>query len=60
MVMTTEPPIKQLLESQEPIIRWKLVNSVSGKYLLHLVYIKMREKKLASSPIIQRLLSDQK
>ena len=31
MTKTIEPPIKQLLESQEPIIRWKLITQILGK-----------------------------
>ncbi len=57
MATTIEPPIKQLLEYQDPIIRWKLINHVLGNPPSSVEYQSARGD-LASSQIIRRLLSD--
>jgi hypothetical protein len=59
MAMTTELPIRQLLASQEPIIRWKMLNHVLERPPSSAEYQTARNE-LTSSPTVQRLLSDRK
>ncbi len=58
MAKTTEPLIRQLLESQEPLIRWKLINQILEIPSTSEVYQATRTE-VTSSPLLQRLLCDQ-
>jgi hypothetical protein len=57
MLMRTDPLIKLLVETQEPVVRWKLIDQVIGSTASDDEYQLVRSE-LASSPIIQKLLSD--
>ncbi len=57
MVKMTEALIKQLLASQEPILRWKVETQILGSPI-SVEENQMARKELANSPILQRLLCD--
>jgi hypothetical protein len=59
MEKITEEIIKSLVQHPEPLIRWKTARKFVGYAPSSLVLKKLRED-LASSPIVQQLLSDQK
>jgi hypothetical protein len=59
MAITTEPPIRLLLEAQEPIIRLKVLSQVLNRSSSSADYQKAK-KELTASQTIQRLLGDRK
>jgi hypothetical protein len=57
MAMMTESPIRLLLESKEPILRWKMINHVLERPSSSAEYQQARTD-LGDSPFLQRLLCD--
>src|SRR4030066_1957717 len=59
MEKTTEDIIKSLILHPDPLIRWKTSRELLG-YVSSSLELKNLREDLPSSPILQRLLSDQK